>query len=150
MSHRRDERGRRRVDAPVFDVDDNDDPSDRGGAQYRGVRLERAIERELRSMMTDDVRDARLQAVRVLRVELSVDYRNARVYFGLDGPEDERALRSSPPIEHALERCAGFLRAGLADALAMDRVPLLRFVFEANPPAEWQTDADRGGGEPCA
>lgn len=151
MSHHRDGRGRRRVDAPVFAVDDeDDDSSDRGGAQHRGVRLERAIERELRSMMTDDVRDARLQAVRVLRVVLSVDYRNARVYFGLEAPEDERALRSMRPIELALERCAGFLRAGLADALAMDRVPLLRFVFEADPPAEWLNDATREGGERCA
>lgn len=154
MSHRRDVRGRRRVDALVFDDNDNNnndnpDSSDRGGAQHRGVRLERAIERELRSMMTDDVRDARLQGVRVLRVELSVDYRNARVYFALGDPKNERAQGSLRPVELALERCAGFLRAGLAEALAMDRVPLLRFVFEADPPVEWLTDSVRDGGEPC-
>lgn len=90
-------------------------------------------------MVSDDVRDPLAQRARVLRVELSVDYRNARVHWasrGLDAlaPSDVRG------IEGALDRCAGFLRAGLADALSMDRVPLLRFVYEPNPPAEWLDD----------
>lgn len=94
-------------------------------------------------MVSDDVRDPLAQRARVLRVELSVDYRNARVYWAAQGA----SLSEIRSIEGALDRCAGFLRAGLADALAMDRVPLLRFVFEANPPAEWLDD---DGGDACA
>lgn len=96
-------------------------------------------------MVSDDVRDPVAQRARVLHVELSVDYRNARVYWAARAL-DALGLNEIRQIESALDRCSGFLRAGLADALAMDRVPLLRFVHEANPPAEWLDD---DGAELC-
>lgn len=134
MGNRSDRRGRGRSREGLVSFESEEEQHNAKG--HRGQRLERVIEQELRSMVSDDVRDGTAQRARVLRVELSVDYRNARVYWASHTlvALDAREVRT---IEGALDRCAGFLRAGLADALAMDRVPQLRFVYEANPPQQW-------------
>ena len=142
MSNRSQRRGRPVVDASQFDSD-KDETEHGSRAGFRGVRLERSIERELRAMVSDDVRDPDAQRARVLRVELSVDYRNARIYWTHDRSDAALTSTRARVIEAALDRCASFLRAGLGEALAMDRVPLLRFVYEANPPSQWLDDAAR-------
>ena len=146
MSNRKLERARRDAASQSAFVDSSEDSESthRSSAGHRGVRLERTVERELRAMVNDDLRDPVARRALVLRVELSVDYRNARVYFthprdGAPFSRDEGRVVTS-----ALERCAPFLRAGLAEALAMDRVPLLRFVYESEPPLSW-LDEEIGG-----
>jgi ribosome-binding factor A len=81
---------------------------------------------ELRALLRDDVGDPALTDVRFVALVLSVDYRHARVYFALRGaspPESRAAYR-------ALARATAFLRARLAEAVEMKRVPELRFVFD--------------------
>jgi ribosome-binding factor A len=83
---------------------------------------------ELRALLRDDVSDPTLTDVRVVAVLLSVDYRHAKVHFVLRATET--SSRSRREAEHALERATPFLRARLADAVEMKRVPDLRFVFD--------------------
>jgi ribosome-binding factor A len=148
MSNRSDRRGRvssRASSTFSFEIEEEEEESQRrSDSGRRGVRLERAIERELRAMVSDDVRDPLARRARVLRVELSVDYRNARVFWTHERGERERAQSYVRAVEAALDRCAGFMRATLAEALAMDRVPLLRFVYEADPPEAWLRDESDG------
>lgn len=98
-------------------------------------------------MVSDDLRDPLARRALVLRIELSVDYCNARVYFTHEKDCPPYAREQARAVTSALERCAPFLRVGLAEALAMDRVPLLRFVYESDPPASWLDD--HAGGDAC-
>jgi ribosome-binding factor A len=99
------------------------------GAGYRHARLQGLILEELRALLRDDVTDPALTEVRITAVVLSVDYRHTRVHFAVrgapDGVEQERGR-----VERALGRATPFLRARLADAIDLKRVPDLRFVFD--------------------
>jgi ribosome-binding factor A len=104
-----------------------DDDSDCAG--HRHARLQGLILEELRALLRDDVADPALASVRVTATVLSVDYRQARVHFATLGnrrdPDQTRA-----GAERALVRATSFLRARLADALDLKRVPDLRFLFD--------------------
>jgi ribosome-binding factor A len=124
------------------------------GAGHRHLRVQGLVLEELRALLRDDVNDPALGEVRVVAVVLSVDYRHARVHFVLSGAvgAEVRSIDSKGesagvpparrPLERALERATPFLRARLADAIEMKRVPELRFVFDgvASP--------EDGGGAP--
>ena len=116
---------------------------DEEGAGHRHLRVQGLILEELRALLRDDVHDPALDAVRVAAVVLSVDYRHARVHFVLSGA-DSAQLR---PIERALARASPFLRARLADAIEMKRVPELRFVFDGITSSEAEEEG-KGGGSP--
>ena len=105
------------------------------GAGHRHLRVQGLVLDELRSLLRDDVQDPALAGVRVVAVVLSVDYRHARVHFVLSESVD-----GAHAIGRSLERATPFLRARLADAIEMKRVPDLRFVFDGIAPAE-----DEGG-----
>ena len=102
------------------------------GAGHRHLRVQGLVLDELRSLLRDDVQDPALAGVRVSAVVLSVDYRHARVHFVLSDADDAQARA----IERALERATPFLRARLADAIEMKRVPDLRFVFDGVAPPD--------------
>ena len=109
------------------------------GAGHRHLRVQGPVLEELRALLRDDVTDPALGDVRVVAVVLSVDYRNAKVHFVLGGTPDARR-----PAEQALGRATPFLRARLADAIEMKRVPDLRFVFDG------VTSSGDEGGAPCS
>ncbi len=94
------------------------------GAGHRHARVQGLILEELRALLRDDVSDPALASVRIATVVLSVDYRHARVHFTLGASDDARA------VERALARATPFLRARLAEAIDMKRLPDLRFVFD--------------------
>jgi ribosome-binding factor A len=98
------------------------------GAGHRHARLQGLILEELRALLRDDVSDPALVLVTLNAVVLSVDYRHARVHFALRR-EGGGAARAA--AERAFLRAAPFLRARLADAIDVKRVPDLRFVFDA-------------------
>jgi ribosome-binding factor A len=89
--------------------------------------LQGLVLEELRALLRDDVTDPALGAVRITAVVLSVDYRNARVHFGTLAEEEPRR---EAVVMGALARATPFLRARLADALDLKRVPDLRFVLD--------------------
>jgi ribosome-binding factor A len=99
------------------------------GIGYRHARLQGLILEELRALLRDDVTDPALAEVRITAVVLSVDYRNARVHFALRGATDG-VERDRGHVERALGRATAFLRARLADAIELKRVPDLHFVFD--------------------
>jgi ribosome-binding factor A len=77
--------------------------------------------------------------VRIVAVVLSADYRHARVHFVLSGSVVEPRV-----VQRALERATPFLRARVAEAVEMKRVPELRFVLDG------VESAGDEGGAPCS
>jgi ribosome-binding factor A len=139
MVKRHTRRGPARAGAPTALVEEEEEDSTRSArAGHRGPRLERVIERELRSMIEDDVKDPAASRAKVVRVELSVDFRNAKVRWTHASRLDSAEVND---VHKGLERCAGFLRAGLAEALGIDRVPLLRFAYDAEATVRDSDDA---------
>ncbi len=113
---------------------------DEEGAGHRHLRVQSLVLEELRSLLRDDVSDPDLGDVRFVAVVLSVDYRHARVHFVLSGSSSA----DPRPALRALARATPFLRARLAEAVEMKRLPELRFVFDGIEPA------GDGGGAPCS
>ena len=103
------------------------------GAGHRHARLQELLLEELRSLLRDDVSDPALGDVWVTAVVLSVDYRHARVHFTVTG-QGEQDEPSHSARQRAFERATPFLRAQLADAIDLKRVPDLRFVFDGAVP----------------
>ncbi|HEX2570402.1 MAG TPA: 30S ribosome-binding factor RbfA [Polyangia bacterium] len=98
-------------------------------AGHRHDRLEHLLLEELNGLLRGEVTDPRLVEVGFSRVELSVDYGMARVWFvAMRTGALERQDRQR--IEAALERAMGFLRARLALALDLKRCPNLRFLYD--------------------
>jgi ribosome-binding factor A len=81
-----------------------------------------AIREVVSSAILFDVADPRVQAVTVLRVELSSDRRHATVHVSVMGTpaEQERALAG-------LKRAAGFLQSKVAARLQTRFTPILAF-----------------------
>lgn len=96
----------------------------------RHVRLQELMLEELRGLLRDDVSDPTLHGVRINALVLSVDYRHARIHYALRGTQAE-ARQERAAVERAFVGATPFLRARLADAIEMRRVPDLRFVFDA-------------------
>jgi ribosome-binding factor A len=103
---------------------------DHEAAGHRHERLSSILREEIAAVMRDELVDPRLEGIRITTVEISVDYKNARLGFvtprGAEITRDERAR-----IERALERATPFLRRRLADALDLKAVPALRFAWDA-------------------
>ena len=89
--------------------------TDRVGEQIRG---------ELATLLRDEVGDPRIQLVSLTQVDLSPDFRNAKIYWS--SPEaDSQEVRAK--ISNGLDSAAGFLRTRLASLLVIRRVPQLEF-----------------------
>jgi ribosome-binding factor A len=84
----------------------------------------------------------------VTTLELSPDGRHARIGFTLP---PEHADTGPAPVEEALARASGFIRAQLALGLDLKRVPHLRFLCVGVAPRGQSTlplEAHEEGGEP--
>ncbi len=101
------------------------------GAGHRHLRVQSLVFEELVALLRDDVSDPHLFDVTVVAVALSVDYRHAKVHFVLPAAPliDARPFAGTVALR-ALERARPFLRARLAEAIEMKRVPDLRFIFD--------------------
>ena len=88
---------------------------------------------ELARLLHSEITDPRVGMVTITRVDLSPDFRNARVYWSHFDPagdgEDDEADRTT---QAGLESAAGFLRSALAKVLPIKRVPELRFTHDAS------------------
>jgi ribosome-binding factor A len=99
------------------------------GEGHRHARLQELILEELRGLLRDDVTNPALADAGITAVVLSADYRHARVHFAL-APAGGNAEGARARAERAFASATPFLRARLADAIDLKRVPDLRFVFD--------------------
>lgn len=96
------------------------------------------LRRELDALLRDDIADPALDGVTVTWVELSPDYRSAKVHVTTPVASAHAA------ITRALERATPFLRRHLADAVDLKFVPALRFAVVTGV-----ASPQGGGGDEC-
>ena len=91
----------------------------------RAQRVADQIQRELATLLRDDVKDPRVGRITVTLVEVSADLSHAKVFFThLAGREHaDDAVR-------ALQHTAGFLRTELSHRLQLYSVPQLHFAYD--------------------
>jgi ribosome-binding factor A len=92
---------------------------EREGAGTRAARLQELIRQEVSFMFENEIRDGRLQDVRVTFVDLTADGSCARIWYSV--------AAASRELDNALARVAPFLRARLAESLGLKRTPEVRF-----------------------
>jgi ribosome-binding factor A len=91
----------------------------------RTRRVAEQIQRELATLLHEDIKDPRLGMVSVSGVVVSRDLAHARVYVTVLG--DEKAVADSLGV---LQRAAGFLRHRLGEQMRIRTVPQLQFFYD--------------------
>jgi ribosome-binding factor A len=91
----------------------------------RASRVGDQIQAELASLLTREVHDPGIGFLTIIRVAVSPDLQQARVYYTTIG--DDTAKRESA---RALERARPFLRRQIGQRLRLKRVPELTFFFD--------------------
>ena len=89
---------------------------------HRSLRMAEAIREVVATAILFEVADPRVHSVTVLRVEVSGDLRQAKVYVSIMGTEPERK-RAIEGLNHA----TGFLQARVAARLQTRFTPVLSF-----------------------
>jgi len=84
-----------------------------------------AIREVVASAILFETADPRIQAVTVLRVEVSADLRQATVYVSVMGSEAEQTLAM-----RGLKHAAGFFQSKVADRLQTRFTPVLGFKVD--------------------
>jgi ribosome-binding factor A len=96
-----------------------------GRVSTRSLRVASEVHQVLDELLRTEVRDPRLERVRINAVEVSGDLGVAKAYFGTLDPDVDPSA-----AEEALRRAAGFLRARVGQHLQLRRVPELRFEYD--------------------
>lgn len=91
----------------------------------RLARISDQIQRDLANLIRGDVKDPRIGMVTLTGVEVSNDYRHAKVFFTILG---DAAIAAR--AQRGLEKASGYLRSQLAKGLGLRVVPELHFVHD--------------------
>lgn len=91
----------------------------------RTRRIGEQMQRELASLIRDQVKDPRLGMVTVSAVEVSRDLAHAKVFITVLG--EDKVKRESLQV---LIKAAGFLRHELGQRMIVRSVPQLKFVYD--------------------
>jgi len=80
----------------------------------RRERIEEAIKKEVSTIIHDELKDPRIGFVTIIRVELSEDLRNARIFYSVLGNNESRKK-----TKVALDSALGFVRSRVAQRINM-------------------------------
>ena len=90
----------------------------------RSDRLASQIQRELASLVRNNLKDPRLSSPGILEVQVSKDLSQAKVYFSVLNPDDaEQSLR-------ALKHASGYLQREIGKVLKSRITPKLVFIYD--------------------
>jgi ribosome-binding factor A len=118
--------------------DDLATPFTLGEMGPRAVRLEHLLFEEVDRLFRLEINDRRVQRVVPMSVQLSPDLRNAKVLYALrEGP---RPIKERE-VHDGLERVKPFVRARIAEALALKRTPDLHFHRDRMAEASLRAEA---------
>lgn len=95
----------------------------------RTQRVADHLQRELATLIQQEVRDPRVGMVSITGVEVSRDLGHARVYCTVMGSDSNEEASESIEV---LNKAAGFLRSQLSRDSNMRSVPQLRFYFDTS------------------
>ena len=91
----------------------------------RHAKVITALKREISNIVHDELKDARLGFVTIMRVDLTVDLRYARVYYSVLGQEKEQKA-----TKEALESAKPFIRYLIAQRIKLRFVPEISFKLD--------------------
>ncbi len=94
----------------------------------RTRRVADQIQRELATLIRDEIRDPRVGSVTVSEVEVSRDMAHARVYMTVLGA----AADESETAAEVLNGAAGYLRRELGRRMKLRTVPALHFFHDTS------------------
>ena len=90
----------------------------------RSDRLASQIQRELASLVRNNLKDPRLSSPGILEVQVSKDLSQAKIYFSVLDPDDaEQSLR-------ALKHASGYLQREIGKVLKSRITPKLVFIYD--------------------
>jgi len=90
----------------------------------RSDRLASQIQRQLASLVLNNLKDPRLSSPGILEVRVSKDLSQAKVYFSVLNPDDaEQSLR-------ALKHASGYLQREIGKVLKSRITPKLVFIYD--------------------
>jgi ribosome-binding factor A len=92
----------------------------------RTRRIGEQMQRELATLIQQEIQDPRLGMVTVSAVEVSRDLAHAKVFITVLNDE-QLDIKASLEV---LNRAAGFLRHELGRSMTLRTVPALRFVYD--------------------
>lgn len=90
----------------------------------RSERLASQIQRELASLIQNNVKDPRMAAPSILEVIVTKDLSQARVYFSVLNEED------SHQTQEALDHASGYLQREIGKVLKARLTPRLVFIYD--------------------
>tara|TARA_R110002096_G_C14140036_1_gene682829 strand:- start:37 stop:405 length:369 start_codon:yes stop_codon:yes gene_type:complete len=90
----------------------------------RSERIASQIQRELASLVRNELKDPRLMAPSILEVQVSKDLSHAKVYFSVLDPEH------AGDTKIALTSASGFLQREIGKTLKARITPKLSFVYD--------------------
>lgn len=88
----------------------------------RHDKITEAIRKEISGIIHEELKDPRLGFVTIIRVELTRDYRYAKVFFSVLGTDEDYAK-----TKNALDSASGFIRRLIAQSLRLRFVPEISF-----------------------
>jgi len=88
----------------------------------RHEKVEHAVQREVSTIIHDELKDPRLGFVTITRVELTMDLRSAKIFFSVLGKEQEYKK-----TQEALNSALGFIRKQIAQRIKLRYVPEIMF-----------------------
>ena len=91
----------------------------------RKLRIEEMVQRELATLIQQEVKDPRVGMVTVSAVNMSPDLKHAKIFVTLLGDD-----RNIDDCVKALNHAARYLRHELASRLYLKTIPDLRFVYD--------------------
>ncbi len=91
----------------------------------RTLRINAQLQRELSTLIRDELTDPRVTRVSITQVSVAPDMRNARIAVSLLGSDAELVAAAK-----ALNGAASLLRRALGKSLKLRYVPALRFVAD--------------------
>jgi ribosome-binding factor A len=97
-------------------------------AKVRAERLNRQLAESVAFLLQRRVKDPRLAPVAVTRASVSQDLRSARIWYGVLSADEAAGAEAAK----ALEKAKGFIRSALGEAMALRRIPEIRFEPDLN------------------
>lgn len=109
------------------------------GDGIRRNRVAGAIRKHLSSELAREVKDPRLSALAIEKVDVTGDLGSAKVYVRLMFGDDEPSARAE--VMRVLTRLAPGLRSSLSAVLRVRRIPELKFVYDEGADHRARIDA---------
>ncbi len=92
----------------------------------RGEKIKKALVREISEIVQKRIKDPRIEGIiSVTDVELSPDYRHAKVYISIFGSDEQKEM-----IMEAIEESSSFIRKEVGRRIRLRHVPELRFTLD--------------------